>query len=235
MLRDGKKSLGDHTSDWASILANMAINYQTLKQFDLALKYTLQAIELDKKVFGEKHKKFAIRFNSLARIYTHLNRFDDAIVAAQRAMDIREEYYEKEHPKLAIIHRTLGRVYLLKGDLHKASQAFIQAQRIDNKTYPENNRNRLFNNEMLLLTYVQLNDLKNSKALLHKLELTIKKHNITFMQLITMLDFCRIAIENIESTGNLKHKKLDELIINYLSKRDINDYRYILMSNAIKS
>lgn len=231
--KNSKDIFGANSSDWASVLGNMAINYQTLKNFELALSYTLQATEIDRKIFGENHDKLSLRYNSLSRIYSHLLDYENALIAANRALEIRQSLFPETHPKIAILYRTLGRIYLLKHDFINAANYFSAAEKINETHYPENNAHRLFNREMLLLSLVMEKNTSDAMLVMRDLEYLVEKYKLDHSQLLFVLNFSELAINYTNNGESIAQSDTSSLLENYKSIKGAEDFRYIVVSSAI--
>ncbi|MEM9337939.1 MAG: CHAT domain-containing tetratricopeptide repeat protein [Bacteroidota bacterium] len=90
------------------ILNNIAVVYEGLKKYRLAIQYYQKTLEADKKTYGEFHPTTAMtNFNMSLQYYS----LQDRIKGAEhfnKAVKLVEQFFGKKHQRLAYMHRNIA-------------------------------------------------------------------------------------------------------------------------------
>ncbi|OJW71117.1 MAG: hypothetical protein BGO68_04705 [Candidatus Amoebophilus sp. 36-38] len=127
------------TSLLADLISRLG-NYkqQVERNFEQALKYNRQALEMRQALYPGNHIQVAESFNNLGRIYKALGNYQEALKYFERALEIRQELYPGNHTEVAESLHSLGRVYRGLGEYQKALEYSKQALEMWQALYPGN-------------------------------------------------------------------------------------------------
>jgi tetratricopeptide (TPR) repeat protein len=105
--------------------------------YDKAIGYYEQALDIDKKNYGDSHPIIAIRYNNIGSSWSSKGAYDKAIRYLEQGLVIDKEYYGESHPQIAIRYNNLGLAWRSKGAYDKAIAYYEQALTIDTEYYGE--------------------------------------------------------------------------------------------------
>ncbi len=74
----------------------MALQY--LGEYKKAIEHYEQALDIDKKVYGEEHPKVAIRLNNIGVALQYLGKYKEALGYCEKALKIRMRLLGENHP-----------------------------------------------------------------------------------------------------------------------------------------
>ena len=150
---DAGKFLMDYLADYdkaleyfqrasgATSLYNMGIAYWMMADYDNALKYQGEALELRKATLGMNHPETAQSYNDIGILYYEMADYESASECFETALSIRKSLYGEEHPDLAESYLNLGHVYFQQGDVDKALEYYEKStstcEKALGKTHPD--------------------------------------------------------------------------------------------------
>jgi len=175
----------DKSKSLESYQAHLAVCYDgygrilsNLGRSEESLSFYTNALSLDKKFYGEKHPKIAIRKNNIACAYGQMGKDDQEIQYLRDALQIEEEYYGGNHPHIAIRLGNLALVYervknqSAKGSdcIDRAREYWERAFTIDHQFYGLGHHHTLSRMYGLAGNYCKKNDFEkalewNNKAI----------------------------------------------------------------------
>jgi tetratricopeptide (TPR) repeat protein len=109
----------------AHILNDLDFSYSALGDYKRALELQQKALEIRRKLFGDKHPDTAMSFNNVGISYGKLGDHKRALEFQQKALEIRRELFGDRHPDTALSFNNLGGIYEEMGD-HKRALEFLQ-------------------------------------------------------------------------------------------------------------
>ncbi|MEI8135008.1 MAG: tetratricopeptide repeat protein [bacterium] len=81
-----------------SPIGNIALSYQSKKEYTNAEKKYTEAIVLSQSIYGDKHRDIAVRFSNLAVLHSRfMGKHDEALTAYKEAITIFESLLEENH------------------------------------------------------------------------------------------------------------------------------------------
>lgn len=108
----------------AGILNELGLSYQENKNFDKAIEYHYQSIELRKRIYGEVSLDVANSLNSLGYCYNHIDQ-DKSLRCYERAAEIQQIIYEgRPHKDTITSLKSIGFIYQDKERFDKAIAIF---------------------------------------------------------------------------------------------------------------
>jgi tetratricopeptide (TPR) repeat protein len=117
LCREGFERLNRHLTDEeyrlhrSVLLYNIAQVHTSTRNFDEALAYYTQVMEID--------PRYSEYYNDRGSVYLKMGRFDDAIADYEKAITLSEPYHE--------VHTNLGQAWSLAGDPARAVAAYSRA------------------------------------------------------------------------------------------------------------
>ena len=114
------------TVNQAMLLSNMALNFESINQYDEALGLLKRAEKILIKHFGENHPDIAKLFQAYAQVYTQIFDNNKALFYLKKASTIIE-YYNKEHPSLVAIYSNMALNYQNMDKYKKAKELVLKA------------------------------------------------------------------------------------------------------------
>lgn len=117
LCRDGFDRLSRHLSDEeyrlhrSVLLYNIAQVHTSTRNYDEALHYYAQAMEID--------PRYSEYYNDRGSVYLKMGRFEEAIADYRKATELSEPYHE--------VYTNLGQAYNLVGDAENAIAAYTSA------------------------------------------------------------------------------------------------------------
>lgn len=109
----------------ADALHNIGMVHYLQGDYDKALAYYQQGLQIRRKVFGEKHSSVANSYNNMGSAYYLKGNYDEALAYYQRDIQITLKLSGEDHPDLASSYGNMGNVYYAKGEYPQAL-AFLQ-------------------------------------------------------------------------------------------------------------
>lgn len=119
---------------YAQNLHNLAGSYANLHDYDKAISYAWESLELRKKLFGENSIEYANSLSNLAGYYTDSYMKDSlAIALCQQSLDIKKRILGNEDINITTTLSILASLYENRGDLSKAILTAEEALQIIEK------------------------------------------------------------------------------------------------------
>ena len=103
------------TKENAQTLHDMGRKYLEEGNIQEGRKYTGQAMEMRKKLFGEASREYIVSLNNYAQSFTMESNYDEAIRLQKKVLELCSKL-DTSHPDLAMYNANLGRSYYLNGD-----------------------------------------------------------------------------------------------------------------------
>jgi tetratricopeptide (TPR) repeat protein len=89
-------------------LNNLQYLYNKQGQYAEAEVACREALDICRRVFGDRHPETALRMNNLARVMLNLHRVEEAIRYGKEALEIRRGVLKADHPSLALSKQLVG-------------------------------------------------------------------------------------------------------------------------------
>lgn len=149
------------TKEDAQTLHDMGRKYLEEGNIQEGRKYTKQAMEMRKQLFGEASREYIISLNNYAHSFTMESNYDEAIRLQKQVLELCSKS-DTLHLDLAMYHANLGRSYYLKGDTLNAIKYWEEALSLAEK-YGETYEQAL---NFLGTVYSQTEDYKNIERIM---------------------------------------------------------------------
>jgi tetratricopeptide (TPR) repeat protein len=115
----------------AGVLNALGVICQNQGDFEQAVEYANQALDIDMKYSDKNWAAIARDYTTLGFIYQKQEDFEKAITYARRALHIGIDLFGENHPVIAIRYHTLGTLYKEQGKLELAIQQAKKALAIN--------------------------------------------------------------------------------------------------------
>lgn len=87
----------------ANCLNNIGLAYSSLGEYNLALDFYNNTLEIQDILFGEKHPDIANTCYNVAVLYGTMGDFVSALKYAEKSLKISEEIFEQNHPAITTL------------------------------------------------------------------------------------------------------------------------------------
>jgi tetratricopeptide (TPR) repeat protein/transcriptional regulator with XRE-family HTH domain len=130
-----KSLLGPDHPEVADELANLAVLYDRLGQYDRAGSLYQRALAICERSLEPDHPQLAVSLTNLAHWYMEQASWADAEELCRRALSIQEKKMGPDHPQVANSLTTLANIYRRQQKQAEAEPLFQQALAIREKAY----------------------------------------------------------------------------------------------------
>ncbi|CAF1473383.1 unnamed protein product [Adineta steineri] len=112
--------------------------YWNQADYEKALWYNEQGLEIQQKTLPSNHPDLATTYNSIGMVYHSMREYPKALSFYEKAFKIRQETLPSNHPDLAISYNNIALLYDNMGEYSKALSFYEKAIEIQQKTLPSN-------------------------------------------------------------------------------------------------
>jgi tetratricopeptide (TPR) repeat protein len=119
----------------AFTLISMAQSLKSMGNYDRAIDYLQQALNIHEAKVGRKHPKTALVLCSMAELYNLVGRCKRALKLCSRALSIQEATISVSHPSFAVTLQSMANVYETLGEHSKAMDLFQRALGINEAAF----------------------------------------------------------------------------------------------------
>ena len=120
--------------DDAEICENLGELFDHFGEYDKALKFTQQCLNLELKTLSILHPYVANSYHNIGNIYDSKGEYDKALDFYQKGLDIRLKTLDDQHPEVATYYSSIGAAWKNKGEYDKALDFYQQGLDIRFKT-----------------------------------------------------------------------------------------------------
>ena len=106
-------------------------------EYDKALEYYQQSLEIRIRNFGELHTDVATSYNNLGNIWRNKGDYEKAQEYYQQSLEIRIKILGEQHPDVAKSYNNMGNIWKNKGDYEKALEFYQRSLEIKTKSLGE--------------------------------------------------------------------------------------------------
>ncbi|MCF6367194.1 MAG: CHAT domain-containing protein [Bacteroidales bacterium] len=143
VLKDAlKKSLKHLTKNHivnAKLYNGLGRAYYRKSEFDAAIKYYTESLNIIKGLFGEEHIKLATPYNNLANVFFSKNEFELSLLFYFKSIQIKKKVFGEESTKVAASYNNVGAVYRKMGEYDLSLEYFLKSSQINKKKNGEKN------------------------------------------------------------------------------------------------
>lgn len=155
-------NLKDENEDIATLINNISLICIDIGNYQEALNFQLRAIDLTKKVFGEKHQNLASSYNNISMIYKNIGKFEESISFGLESLKLREELM-MDVPSIVVSYNNISMIYQDIGKLEEALSFSLDSLSLV-KQISENEQPNLYCSiyNTISMIYKEMNDLPNA-------------------------------------------------------------------------
>lgn len=115
----------DNNKHMAVLYNQLGVLYRIKSEYDQALHYFVKALEIRKRIYGDRHIRVGVTLNSLGLLYLKLGDYQRCIDYLTQSLACYEAHYGENHYKTAIVYANLGVTHVDIGDID-ASIFYLQ-------------------------------------------------------------------------------------------------------------
>ncbi len=157
------KNCSEETRLWeASTYNKLGVVYQYTQEYDNAIKYYNNALDIFIKKKGENSSDAAQVLNNLGKVYSVLKDYDKALEKINKSIAIRKELLGNSHPILSKSLLTLGQYYSLNKEYKKAIKTYLEALENLEKNQSSDTKLKYWLYNLIGNVYLEQNDLNNA-------------------------------------------------------------------------
>jgi len=226
------KSFSKESLEIAGIYNNLGLLSLKLESFDNALSFSMQALEININILGEKHLNCAQSYFNLSLVYSALKFFEKSIPLLIKALEIFDENFGENHHKTANCYISLAHVYLDLNNSKEALPLFEKSLVIYRNHYEDSHPTIISIYQGLIKCYIIIAQLEKAISWNNKLlEITIKIFSEESFESIREYDNISILYENL---GDYKMAfKTYERLLKIKEKKLGKDHSEVIESKKI--
>ena len=126
---------GAENSDVAVSLTELANSHFYAGHYDISNSLNRRVLELDRKLYGERHPNVAQDLTNLGAIQFEQGHYNEAERFDRQALAIYESFYGRDHPETASLMTLLGRALVAQGRSSEAANLLREALGIQERVY----------------------------------------------------------------------------------------------------
>ena len=114
----------------------MALAQSDQKNYRQAIVSSTEALEIDKKYYGEDHPLVGLRYSSLSANYREIGEFQKSETAITKGIEIFKANFGEKHDRLVSLFITKGLLYMETNRLPEALETWNESLSIREKAIP---------------------------------------------------------------------------------------------------
>src|SRR5260221_4228242 len=160
--------------NYSKVLADMGLLYASMGRFDLATKYTTDALSIREKTLGKKSKAYASSLNNNAVLNQELGKYNEAESFFQEAIQTVKEQVGEQSQEYATVLNNQAIFFSKIGRIDQAIEKSKAAITILEQQNKKDSRDAVGFQSNLALFYQQTGKLTDAEAIYLKLENSLK-------------------------------------------------------------
>ncbi len=202
-----KKEYGIMHTDYATYNADLALVYDILGQYKLAIQHYQEAIDIQIKVLGENHPDYAKTITNLAGLYKDFGHFRKAESCYESALKIRREIYSANHPLYANTLNGAAGLYRVIGQFSRSEAYYKKSIKIFEMKFGKNHPKYANALNNLAILYDEMGYFNQAESL-HLQALDIRKNTLgkqhpSYANSVTNLAYFYMNIDQYEESESL--------------------------------
>jgi len=141
---------------YATALNNLANLYVDTGRFGGAEPLLVKALEICRRVHGDRHPAYAVSLNNLASLYVSTDQYDRAEPLLVEALEIKRCVLGDEHADYATTLSNLGTLYVEMGRYDRAESLMLQALDVQRRVLGEEHPDHAGKLNNLALLYMDM-------------------------------------------------------------------------------
>ncbi|CAF1597032.1 unnamed protein product, partial [Adineta steineri] len=138
------------------------------RDYEMAIWYYIQGIELYEKTLPSIHPNLATSYNNFGNVYCNMGQYLKALSFYEKALEIRQKALPSNSPHLANSYSNIGNVYTNIGEYSNALSFYEKAREIKQKTLPSNHPSLAISYNNIGLVYNNMGDYWKALSLYKK-------------------------------------------------------------------
>ncbi len=135
------KEYGEDSKEYATILNNIGVAYNGLKDYESAERLHTEALEIRENIFGKKHPDVGMSLHNLGGVYQEQDQHTKATHFFKKSLNISKKSLGLKHHGTATTLNNLGGAYTALGEFKKAKPLLKQALKINKEILGDNHPN----------------------------------------------------------------------------------------------
>jgi CHAT domain-containing protein/Tfp pilus assembly protein PilF len=127
LLALADRNLPPRSGEKSMIMAVLAELYKATGKLPQAAELYLQAIDIQREVYGVESREVAAGLNNLGLVYDRMGRFREAEPLLRQALAIREKVLGPQHPEVAGSQNNLAALLVGLGEYGQAEDLYLKA------------------------------------------------------------------------------------------------------------
>ena len=120
----------DDASKYGAAFNNLAVVCNVQGNYEKALEYYDNALEVRERILGSDHPSTATTYNNMAGVYKAQGEYEKALEYYGKVLEVRERVLGRGHPDTATTYNNMAGVYEDQGDYEKALEYYGKALEI---------------------------------------------------------------------------------------------------------
>ena len=151
------------SQQYSVILHNLSGSYCNYGDYNNAIKYGMESLELDKTLYGEQHSEYAIGLHALGAAYMAKAEYTQALSYFQKMKQVLERIGKTNDDLYAQALNDIGSIYDDVGDLKQSENYLMQAMRLREKLSGKNSSDYANSLNNLATLYIQTGNLDKAR------------------------------------------------------------------------
>lgn len=126
-LREAEKELPKLSEAKAGLLNSLGVICYKQAQYQTALEYWQESLNIKREIFGEKHTYVANAYNSIAAVHYSQTQYQKALEYWHKSLSIFSELYGEKHTTVADSYNNIAIVYKRQSQYKKALEFYQKA------------------------------------------------------------------------------------------------------------
>jgi tetratricopeptide (TPR) repeat protein len=131
----------EHTKDdtiKSAILNNLGLIYTDKQNFQKAITYFINALNINEEIFGLESPNVSMIYNNIGALYEETRDYDKALFYYFKDLNTQEKAYGPNNPSTAISYNNVGLIYYYKQNIDSAFYFLDKSLRIREAYYGTN-------------------------------------------------------------------------------------------------
>ncbi len=128
-------ALGENDDRKADLEINLGLLYEETGKYEQALEHHAAALDIRRRLYGDKHYKVGAALNNEGLVYHSLGKYEEALKRFKEANEIFRQTLGAHHPHVGWTAQNIGNIAFALGKLDEAEPAFRTAVEIISEAY----------------------------------------------------------------------------------------------------
>jgi CHAT domain-containing protein/tetratricopeptide (TPR) repeat protein len=138
-LKIYKTIFKDDNLSLATVFINMGVLYFSLRRFDEAEAFYLDAINMNRRLYKGDHPDLALSIDKIAELYYSTGRYTEAEPFQLESLEMRRRLLKGDQPDISVSLNNLAYLYYVMGNYAKAEPIFREALEMKRRLYKGDN------------------------------------------------------------------------------------------------